>query len=121
MEQVVESAAKAEVVLGVLEHGPDGVLLAPVSVGEATRLKAASLPRTADLALAELTVVSVTHVGMGERACVDTCTYLRPDEGILVGSHSKGMVLCVSETHPLPYMPTRPLPSRNGCIQSSRW
>ena len=45
---------------------------------------------------------------MGERACVDTTTHFRRDEGILVGSHSKGMVLCVSETHPLPYMPTRP-------------
>jgi 3-amino-4-hydroxybenzoic acid synthase len=55
---------------------------------------------------------------MGERACVDTCTYFRQDEGILVGSHSKGMVLCVSETHPLPYMPTRPFRVNAGAIMS---
>ena len=55
---------------------------------------------------------------MGERACVDTCTYLRPDEGILVGSHSKGMILCVSETHPLPYMPTRPFRVNAGAVMS---
>ena len=55
---------------------------------------------------------------MGERACVDTTTHFRRDEGILVGSHSKGMVLCVSETHPLPYMPTRPFRVNAGALHS---
>src|SRR5262249_40879568 len=71
-----------------------------------------------DLELVELTVTGISHVGMGERACVDTCTYFRQDEGILVGSHSKGMILCVSETHPLPYMPTRPFRGNAGAIMS---
>lgn len=115
---VVADPDEAEVVFGVLEHGPGGVLMAATEVGQATRLKAAAQPRTADLGLTELEVVAVTHVGMGERACVDTCTYLRPDEGILVGSHSKGMVLCVSETHPLPYMPTRPFRVNAGALMS---
>ena len=37
---------------------------------------------------------------------------------MLVGSHSKGMILCVSETHPLPYMPTRPFRVNAGAIHS---
>src|SRR6185503_18880266 len=44
--------------------------------------------------------------------------YLAQDEGILVGSRSKGLVLCVSETHPLPYMPTRPFRVNAGAIMS---
>ncbi|MGI5238099.1 3-dehydroquinate synthase II family protein [Dactylosporangium sp. CA-139066] len=114
----VERAEEAPVFLGVLEHGPDGVMLAPAAPGEAGRLKDAVEERTGELELTELTVTAVTHAGMGERACVDTCTYLAQDEGILVGSRAKGLVLCVSETHPLPYMPTRPFRVNAGAIMS---
>lgn len=109
---------EAEIIFGVLEHGSDGVMLAPSAVGEATSLKAAALAEPGNLELVELEVVETAHVGMGERACVDTCTHFREDEGILVGSHSKGMILCVSETHPLPYMPTRPFRVNAGAIHS---
>jgi 3-amino-4-hydroxybenzoic acid synthase len=109
---------EAQIIFGVLEHGSDGVLLAPQRVGDATALKAAAMHGTRDLELTELEVTAISHVGMGERACVDTCTYFGEDEGILVGSHSKGMILCVSETHPLPYMPTRPFRVNAGAIMS---
>jgi 3-amino-4-hydroxybenzoic acid synthase len=115
---VAADAEEAEIVFGVLEHGSDGVLMAPAAVGDATGLKAAAAPRSTPVDLVELEITGVAHVGMGERACVDTCAYLREDEGILVGSHSKGMILCVSETHPLPYMPTRPFRVNAGAIMS---
>ncbi|GAA2337227.1 3-dehydroquinate synthase II [Dactylosporangium salmoneum] len=115
---VLDRPEEAAVFLGVLEHGPDGVMIAPTAPGEAGRLKDAVERRSPDLALTELTVTGITHAGMGERACVDTCTYLAQDEGILVGSRAKGMVLCVSETHPLPYMPTRPFRVNAGAIMS---
>jgi 3-amino-4-hydroxybenzoic acid synthase len=115
---VANDVAEARVIFGVLELGSDGVMMAPSAIGDATRLKALTEAESNDLDLVELRVVEVTHVGMGERACVDTCAYLRKDEGILVGSHSKGMVLCVSETHPLPYMPTRPFRVNAGAIMS---
>ncbi|OIJ96320.1 3-dehydroquinate synthase II [Streptomyces monashensis] len=115
---VAGDVEEAEIIFGVLEHGSDGVMMAPRAVGDITALKAATTLQSPDLGLVELRVVKTTHVGMGERACVDTCTYLRQDEGILVGSDSKGMVLCVSETHPLPYMPTRPFRVNAGAIHS---
>jgi 3-amino-4-hydroxybenzoic acid synthase len=115
---IVEDVEEAGIVFGVLEHGSDGVVLRPRAVGDATLLLAAARTQALPLALTELEVTGVTHVGMGERACVDTCTYFREDEGILVGSHSKGMILCVSETHPLPYMPTRPFRVNAGAIHS---
>jgi 3-amino-4-hydroxybenzoic acid synthase len=115
---VVEDVEEAGIVFGVLEHGSDGVLMRPRAVGDATRLLTEARTVAEPLELTELEVTQVTHVGMGERACVDTCTYFREDEGILVGSHSKGMILCVSETHPLPYMPTRPFRVNAGAIHS---
>jgi 3-amino-4-hydroxybenzoic acid synthase len=115
---MVADVEEAEIVFGVLERGSDGVMMPPAKVGEATELKAAAIAQPSNLDLVELEVTGITHVGMGERACVDTCTYFREDEGILVGSHSKGMILCVSETHPLPYMPTRPFRVNAGAIHS---
>ncbi len=115
---VAADVEEAEIIFGVLELGSDGVMMAPTVVGDATSLKAASAISSPDIELVELDVTRTTHVGMGERACVDTCTYFREDEGILVGSHSKGMILCVSETHPLPYMPTRPFRVNAGAIHS---
>jgi 3-amino-4-hydroxybenzoic acid synthase len=114
----VDRVEDAAVHLSVLEHGPDGVMLAASAPGESTRLSEVVRQSTPDLDLVTLTVTAVAHAGTGERACVDTCTYLRQDEGILVGSRSKAMVLCVSETHPLPYMPTRPFRVNAGAIMS---
>jgi 3-amino-4-hydroxybenzoic acid synthase len=114
----VDRVEDAAVHLSVLERGPDGVLLAPSGPGEATRLSEVVRYRSPDLKLVTLRVTAVAHAGTGERACVDTCTYLRQDEGILVGSRAKGMLLCVSETHPLPYMPTRPFRVNAGAIMS---
>ncbi|MQY12491.1 3-amino-4-hydroxybenzoic acid synthase [Streptomyces sp. RB5] len=109
---------EAEIIFGVLELGSDGVLMPARAVGDATALRRAALGGGGELTLVELEVTGSTHIGMGERACVDTCAYLGQDEGILVGSHSKGMMLCVSETHPLPYMPTRPFRVNAGAIHS---
>jgi 3-amino-4-hydroxybenzoic acid synthase len=118
MVTVAADVPEAEVIFGVLEHGSDGVLMPARAVGDATALRRAASGPVGKLPLAELEVVATAPAGMGDRACVDTCTYLRRDEGILVGSYSKGMMLCVSETHPLPYMPTRPFRVNAGAIHS---
>ncbi|MET0424777.1 MAG: 3-dehydroquinate synthase II family protein [Actinoplanes sp.] len=118
---IITAAALVEdavVHLSVLEHGPDGVMLTGAQPGDATRLTDLVRAPSPRLDLVPLTVTGIRHVGAGERACVDTCTYLGQDEGILVGSWSKAMMLCVSETHPLPYMPTRPFRVNAGAIMS---
>ncbi|MFG1924606.1 3-dehydroquinate synthase II family protein [Cryptosporangium sp. NPDC048952] len=115
---VVDDVDAGAVHAGVLEHGPGAVMLASAAPGDCTRLAAAVRHRTPPLALETLTVTGIEHAGLGERACVDTCTYLEQDEGILVGSRARALVLCVSETHPLPYMPTRPFRVNAGAIMS---
>lgn len=114
----VADVEEAVIVFGVLEHGSDGVMMRAKTVGDAAALQAAATADPDDVDLVELTITRTAHVGMGERACVDTCSHFGQDEGILVGSHSKGSILCVSETHPLPYMPTRPFRVNAGAIHS---
>jgi 2-amino-4,5-dihydroxy-6-oxo-7-(phosphonooxy)heptanoate synthase len=53
---VATDPTDAAVLLGVLEHDPDGVLMAATAVGDAARLTAAECPREAKLDLVELTV-----------------------------------------------------------------
>ena len=115
---VVNDITDAEIVKLVLEHGSDGLLLTPTGPDDVTRL-AEIVTRTLDrVNLVEMTVTSVEHIGMGERACIDTCSLLELDEGCLIGSFASGMFLSCSETHPLPYMPTRPFRWNAGAVHS---
>jgi 3-amino-4-hydroxybenzoic acid synthase len=115
---VVSDIEDAMVTLGVLERGSDGVALTPQRVGDATELVRLCQGEAESLHLAELEIVKLTHLGLGDRVCVDTCTHLRPNEGILVGSYSTGLMLISSETHPLPYMPTRPFRVNAAALHS---
>jgi 3-amino-4-hydroxybenzoic acid synthase len=115
---VVSDLEEAGIVFDVLERGSDGVLFAPSDAGEVFALARLLTTATAELRLSTLVVDSVEHVGLGDRVCVDTCSHFAEDEGILVGSYSSGFVLCCSETHPLPYMPTRPFRVNAGALHS---
>lgn len=106
------------IVVDVLERGSEGVLLAPADAAAAFELSRLLSGGSPDLALTTLTVEKIEHHGLGDRVCVDTCSHFMPDEGILVGSFSTGFVLCCSETHPLPYMPTRPFRVNAGALHS---
>ncbi|MFD5029198.1 3-dehydroquinate synthase II family protein [Streptomyces sp. NPDC058405] len=114
----VTSLEEAEIVVGVLEKGSEGLMMAPTGADDVFRLAELLAIRTEPLDLTALTVESIEHSGMGDRVCVDTCTHFEKDEGILVGSYAHGFVLCVSETHPLPYMPTRPFRVNAGALHS---
>lgn len=112
------SLEEAFVILDVLEKGSEGILLAPRNANDVFRFAKLLQSTTPDLKLCKLTVQSIEHNGLGDRVCIDTCTHLDKDEGILVGSYAHGFILCVSETHPLPYMPTRPFRVNAGALHS---
>jgi 3-amino-4-hydroxybenzoic acid synthase len=116
---VVKDIEEAEIVLGVLEKGSHGVMLTPAVSTDIKQLgQICRKANIAEVPLEELKVTKISHIGMGERACVDTCSNFAKDEGMLIGSYSQGMILLSSETHPLPYMPTRPFRVNAGAIHS---
>ncbi|MEO9329212.1 3-dehydroquinate synthase II family protein [Gordonia aurantiaca] len=114
----VEDIEDAEIVKLVLEHGSDGLLLAPRNADDVLKLAEIVRPQADRMELTEVVVSKVEHIGMGDRACIDTCSLLEKDEGCLIGSFSTGMFLSCSETHPLPYMPTRPFRWNAGAVHS---
>jgi 3-amino-4-hydroxybenzoic acid synthase len=115
---VVTDITDAEIVKIVLEHGSDGLLLAPTSLDDVARLQSVITRTSAPTPLEEFVVESVEHIGMGERACIDTTSLLEKDEGCLIGSFAAGFFLSCSETHKLPYMPTRPFRWNAGAVHS---
>lgn len=114
----VNDVEDAEIVKLVLEHGSDGLLLAPRTADDVVKIARIVDHKLEGMELSELVVTKVEHIGMGDRACIDTCSLLELDEGCLIGSFSTGMFLSCSETHPLPYMPTRPFRWNAGAVHS---
>jgi 3-amino-4-hydroxybenzoic acid synthase len=114
----VSNLAEANVVTSVLESGPDGVIMTPASVADIEPLGRLCGPKRGQLPLKEYSVTEISDAGTGDRVCVDTCSNFLPDEGLLVGAFGGGFLLCCSETHPLPYMPTRPFRVNAGAVSS---
>jgi 3-amino-4-hydroxybenzoic acid synthase len=116
----VKDTTESKVVFGVLECGADGVIIATEDWNElyAVHDVVHSNRLLLEQKVETLTVTRTAHVGMGDRACIDLTSYLGLDEGILLGSFSNGGLLACSETHPLPYMPTRPFRINAGSLHS---
>ncbi|MGH3873068.1 MAG: 3-dehydroquinate synthase II family protein [Pseudonocardiaceae bacterium] len=113
-----DSLEEAQIIVDVLEKGSEGVLIAPRDANDVFAVVEMLRVKTPELALVTLTVDSIEHLGLGDRVCIDTCTHFEEDEGMLVGSYAHGFILCCSETHPLPYMPTRPFRINAGALHS---
>ncbi len=60
----------------------------------------------------------MTSVGMGDRVCVDTCSLLGEDEGLLVGSAGQGLFLVLSEAAHSDYIESRPFRVNAGPVHS---
>ena len=116
----VRDAEDARVTLGVLEHGPQGVLMSnPNDVKELTDYLGEKEER--EISLSPGRVIDARSVGMGFRACVDTVSLMDEDEGMVIGSTSGGGLLVCAEVHHLPYMNLRPFRVNAGAVHSYVW
>lgn len=116
---VSKDIAEAKLNMGILEKGADGILMKPDTLSDIT--KAADLLKDANkikIALAKAEIITVKDVGMGDRACIDTCSMLSLGEGMLVGSQSGGYFLVHSESVESPYVETRPFRVNAGAVHS---
>ncbi len=68
--------------------------------------------------LVPLEVTEVKNLGIGDRVCVDTCSNLKPGEGLLVGNSSSGMFLVHAENLENPYVDPRPFRVNAGAVHS---
>ena len=104
----VQTVEQARTMLGILEKGVDGVVMAgrdPAEVRKVVSLVHGLSPQT------ELVTATITRVepsGMGDRVCIDTCSTMTIGQGMLVGNTSSAFFLVHSESLENPYVAARP-------------
>ena len=115
----VRSAEEARTAFETLELGAEGVLLDtddPGEIRETVRLREEADRETLDLEYA--TVTAIEQTGSADRVCVDTASMLSDDEGMLVGSMSRGLFFVHAETAESPYVASRPFRVNAGAVHA---
>ncbi len=115
----VGDAAEARTAFETLEIGADGVLLdadSPDEIREAVRIRDEASRETLELEWAE--VVEIEQTGSADRVCVDTGSMMSDEEGMLVGSMSRGLFFVHAETADSPYVASRPFRVNAGAVHA---
>ena len=115
----VDSAAEAGTAFETLDVGADAVLLDSDDPDEIRRtVNARDAADRERLDLAWATVTGVEEAGSADRVCVDTGSLLEGDEGMLVGSMSRGLFFVHAETAESPYVAARPFRVNAGAVHA---
>ncbi|KDE59256.1 3-dehydroquinate synthase [Halostagnicola sp. A56] len=115
----VTSADGAKTAFETLEIGADAVLLDsddPDEIRRTVEVRDEAERENLDLEYAE--VVDIEQIGSADRVCVDTGSLLEHDEGMLVGSMSRGLVFVHAETAKSPYVASRPFRVNAGAVHA---
>jgi 3-dehydroquinate synthase II len=115
----VQTAEEAATAFETLELGADGVLIDsddPEEIRGAVEARDAAGRETLELEWA--TVTAVEPIGSADRVCVDTGSLLDHDEGMLVGSMSRGLFFVHAETAESPYVASRPFRVNAGAVHA---
>ena len=115
----VQTAEEARTAFETLELGSDGVLLDtgdPDEIRRTVEVRDESQRESVGLQWAEVTAVEQT--GSADRVCVDTGNLMEHDEGMLVGSMSRGLFFVHAETAESPYVASRPFRVNAGAVHA---
>ena len=115
----VTTAEEAETAFETLELGADGVLLdadSPDEIRRTVEARDAAARETLTLQWAEVT--GIERTGLADRVCVDTGSLMEHDEGMLVGSMSRGLFFVHAETADSPYVASRPFRVNAGAVHA---
>jgi 3-dehydroquinate synthase II len=115
----VQTAEEAKTAFETLEIGADAVLLDsdnPDEIRATVEVRDETERERLDLQTA--TVTAVEQTGSADRVCVDTASMLEHDEGMLVGSMSRGLFFVHAETADSPYVASRPFRVNAGAVHA---
>lgn len=120
---MVDTVEDAKAMFGMLQIGVDGCVLRSQSEQEVSAF-AALKRQLVDFVgqpipgITHARITAIRPVGVGERVCIDTCSLLREDEGLMVGSSSQATFLVLSEAANVAYVPSRPFRINAGPVHS---
>ncbi|MBI9089133.1 MAG: 3-dehydroquinate synthase II [Desulfobacterium sp.] len=114
----VETAAEAKTAFQILEKGVDQIVFQPETCVELKNFFSDVAVEGEVTPLDTAEIVSVTQAGMGDRVCIDTCTLMKPGQGILAGNASTALFLVHSESIENPYVAPRPFRVNAGPVHA---
>ena len=114
----VRSSEQARLMVEILEKGVDGVVLNTTDVNEIKRCAEIIGGISERITLVTATITAAKQLGMGDRACLDTCTQMAVGEGMLVGNTASGFFLVHSESIDNPYVASRPFRVNAGAVHA---
>jgi len=114
----VENSEQARLMVEILEKGVDGVVLDTSDVNVVKKTAEIIHGISEKVALVTATITSTKQLGMGDRACLDTCTQMTVGEGMLVGNTAAGFFLVHSESIDNPYVASRPFRVNAGAVHA---
>ncbi len=115
----VRSAEEAKTAFETLEIGADAVLLDSDSPDEIrATVEARDAVERETLEMQYATITAIEQTGSADRVCVDTASILDHDEGMLVGSMSRGLFFVHAETADSPYVASRPFRVNAGAVHA---
>jgi len=114
----VENAEQAKLMVEILEKGVDGVLLKTTDINEIKKTADVIAGISENISLDTATITTVKQLGMGDRACLDTCTQMTLGQGMLVGNTASGFFLIHSESIDNPYVASRPFRVNAGAVHA---
>ena len=114
---VVSNADDAELCSRTLETGTDGIVIDVPDPSEISKFAglAKDIP---NMGLVSLKVKKVKNIEMGDRVCIDTCSSMKPGEGMLIGSQSSALFLIQSESEDNGYVAARPFRVNAGAVHA---
>ena len=114
----VKNSKQAKLMVEILERGVDGVVLNTTDVNEIKKTAEIIQGISEKVALVTATITATKQLGMGDRACLDTCTQMGLGEGMLVGNTASGFFLVHSESIDNPYVASRPFRVNAGAVHA---
>lgn len=121
---IIDSVEDASTMFTSLQSGVDGCILRTADISQIAPFAALMRNMSEDsnqslqqqIIAAEIT--SLRPVGVGHRVCIDMCTILTENEGLMVGSSSQGLYLILSEAAETQYCPSRPFRVNAGPVHA---
>ncbi|MHC4635688.1 MAG: 3-dehydroquinate synthase II [Planctomycetota bacterium] len=114
----VETSEQAKLMVEILEKGVDGVVLNSTDINEIKKCAEIVHDISEKITLVTATITVTRQLGMGDRACLDTCTQMGLGEGMLVGNTASGFFLVHSESIDNPYVASRPFRVNAGAVHA---
>ena len=114
----VKNSKQAKLMVEILERGVDGVVLNTTDINEIKKTAEIIQGISEKVALVTATITATKQLGMGDRACLDTCTQMGLGEGMLIGNTASGFFLVHSESIDNPYVASRPFRVNAGAVHA---